>query len=104
VTAHTLFPLAELADGEARRVVIDGRPIAVVRLGESVYALEDTCSHAAVPLSEGEVDPDMETIECWKHGSTFGLADGEPQCLPATQPVPVYTASVVAGDVVVEVS
>ncbi len=29
-------------------------------------------------------------IECWKHGSTFSLATGEPQTLPATHPVPVY--------------
>ena len=46
---------------------------------------------------------DEREIECWKHGSTFALATGEPQALPATQPVPVYDVTVRDGDVVVSV-
>ena len=42
-------------------------------------------------------------IECWKHGSTFSLETGEPQTLPATQPVPVYEARVEDGEIVVVV-
>ena len=45
----------ELASGEARAVVVDGRRIAVVRIDDDWYALDDTCSHANVSLSEGEV-------------------------------------------------
>ena len=93
----------ELVPGTARRVEVDGRPIAVVRCGDDVFAIGDTCSHANVSLSEGEVLCDDGEIECWKHGSTFSLATGEPQALPATQPVPVYTATVRDGDVVVTV-
>ncbi len=43
-------------------------------------------------------------IECWKHGSTFSLETGEPQSLPATQPVPVYEVVVKDGEVVVRLS
>ena len=67
----------------AERFVIDGRPVAVVRIGDDVYAIGDTCSHAEVSLSEGEVYPDERAIECWKHGSTFSIVTGEPQTLPA---------------------
>ena len=49
-----------------------------------------TCSHADYSLSEGDVWEDEREIECPKHGSTFSLMTGEPQTLPATQPVPVY--------------
>jgi 3-phenylpropionate/trans-cinnamate dioxygenase ferredoxin component len=94
-----LCALDELGDGEARRFDVDDRRLAVVRLGSDVYVIGDRCSHADVSLSEGEVEPDDKTIECWKHGSTFSLLDGQPLCLPATQPVPVYEARVVDGQV-----
>ena len=77
--------------------------LCVVRIEDDVYVIGDTCTHADVSLSEGEVDPDTKMIECWKHGSMFSLTDGHPDSLPATQPVPVYTAVVRDGDVHVEV-
>jgi 3-phenylpropionate/trans-cinnamate dioxygenase ferredoxin subunit len=95
--------LDELISGEARRFVVDGRQVAVVRIDDDVYAIGDVCSHADVSLSEGEVLAAEREIECWKHGSTFSLLDGEPQCLPAVRPVPVYRARVENGEVVVEV-
>ena len=73
-------------------------PVAVVRIGDDVYAIGDICSHANVSLSEGEVWCDEREIECPKHGSTFSLATGEPETLPATQPVPVFDVDVVDGD------
>ncbi len=95
--------LEELASGSARRVEVGGRAVALVRIGDDVYAIGDTCSHAEVSLSEGEVVCDAKEIECVKHGSAFSLETGEPQTLPATQPVPVYVVRVVDGDVVVDV-
>ena len=89
--------LDDIAPHSAARFEVQGRPIAVVRIGDDVYAIGDTCSHADVSLSEGEVDCETKEIECWKHGSTFSLETGEPQTLPATQPVPVYVARVVDG-------
>ena len=68
-----------------------------MRIGEDFYAVGDTCSHADVSLSEGDVLCDEFEIECWKHGSTFSLVTGEPQSLPATMPVPVYTVRVEDG-------
>jgi 3-phenylpropionate/trans-cinnamate dioxygenase ferredoxin subunit len=104
VTGTVVCRLSDLAPGTATRVEVDGRPVAVVRIGDDVYAIGDTCSHAEVSLSEGEVYPDERSIECWKHGSTFSLVTGEPQTLPATRPVPVYAVTVVDGDIVVSAS
>ena len=95
--------LADLADGSATRFDVDGRAVAVVRIGDDVYAIGDVCSHADVSLSEGEVFCDSKEIECWKHGSLFSLETGAPLTLPATQPVPVYVASVVDGMVHIDV-
>ena len=94
--------LDELPDGGARRYDGDGIRVAMVRIGDDVYAIGDRCSHADVSLSEGEVDPDARTIECIKHGSTFDLRTGEPETLPATRPVPVYRVFVRDGVVVLE--
>jgi 3-phenylpropionate/trans-cinnamate dioxygenase ferredoxin component len=103
VTAVVVAKLADITPGAAIKVEAFGRKIALVRLGDDVYAIGDTCSHADVSLSEGEVIAATQEIECWKHGSAFSLVTGEAETLPATQPVPVYTARVDGADVIVEI-
>ena len=106
MTSHTVVhvgPLAELAPGTARQVIAGEHRIAVVRCEDDVYAIGDWCSHERVSLAEGEVLCDERELECWKHGSTFSLVDGNPQSLPATKPVPVYEARVVDGQIEVVV-
>jgi 3-phenylpropionate/trans-cinnamate dioxygenase ferredoxin subunit len=96
-----LCATAEVPAGTARRFDVGEHRIALIRIGDSFYALGDRCSHADYSLSEGEVYGEDLEIECWKHGSTFSLETGEPLCLPATQPVPVYEVEVESDDVMV---
>jgi 3-phenylpropionate/trans-cinnamate dioxygenase ferredoxin component len=96
--------LADVAVGAAVSVDVDGTEIAIVRCDDdAVFAVRDECSHAAIPLSEGEVDTAGCEIECWLHGSRFDLRTGEPTGLPAYEPVPVYPCKVDGDDVVVDV-
>lgn len=90
----------DVPKGSTLAAEVDGVDIAVVH-GEdgAYYAIYDECSHAAVPLSEGEVDG--HTVECWLHGSRFDLRTGEPTGPPATEPVPVYPVEVRDSDVFV---
>jgi 3-phenylpropionate/trans-cinnamate dioxygenase ferredoxin component len=99
----TVCALDDLAPGATRRVEVGSRAIAIVRIGDEVYAIGDVCSHQDISLAEGEVDPEERTIECWKHGSEFSLETGEALTLPATRPVPVYDARVDDGQVVLVV-
>lgn len=92
----------DVKPGSAKRFDVDGARVAVVRIGDDWYAIGDTCSHEDYSLSEGEVWEEECELECPKHGSTFSLVDGEPQTLPATKPVPVYTVRVEGDDVMVE--
>lgn len=92
--------MSGLAAG-AHKLEIDGETVCLVRIGDAVYALDDTCSHADASLSEGELYDDDLEIECPLHGSTFSLTDGEPQCLPATEPVRVWQVAVDGDDVLV---
>ena len=101
--------LTDIKDPGSLRVELDGagRPeaVAVVRFEGEVFAIEDVCSHAEVPLSEGDVEEfhGAPTIECWLHGSCFDLTSGRPTNLPATEPVPVYPVRVDGDDVFVDV-
>ena len=97
----TVCSIGDVESGAARRFDVDGHRLCIVRLGDDWYVVGDECSHEDYSLSEGDVWEDECEIECPKHGSTFSLKTGEPQTLPATKPVPVYTVRVDGDDVVV---
>lgn len=94
-------PLEAIDDGGVVGVDVGSRRVAVVRIGDAVYAIGDVCTHQDVSLSEGEVNVDECTLECPKHGSEFSLVNGDALSLPATKPVAVFDAEVVDGMVVV---
>ena len=93
--------VADVPEGTAVRVELGSQGICVVRAEGAFYAVDDRCTHADVPLSEGEVEG--TTIECWLHGSQFDLRTGEPLALPAIRPVPVYPVTIDGDDVLVDV-
>jgi 3-phenylpropionate/trans-cinnamate dioxygenase ferredoxin component len=101
VAATKVCALDELKPNAAKKVVIDGTPIAVVvDSAGTVHALGDTCTHGDISLSEGFVEDD--TLECWAHGSKFELTSGKPLTLPAYEPVPVYNVTITDGDVFID--
>jgi 3-phenylpropionate/trans-cinnamate dioxygenase ferredoxin component len=103
MTPELVCTVADVPEGTALRVELtDGQAVAVVHTQGEWFAILDRCSHADVPLSEGEVDG--RTLECWLHGSRFDLRTGQPSGPPATQPVPVYPVSVEGDDVFVSVA
>ena len=96
--------LADVPIGGVVAVDVDGVDVAIVRCGnDELFAVRDECSHASIPLSEGEVDTVGCEIECWLHGSRFDLRTGEPTGLPAYEPVPVFACKIDGDDVVVDV-
>lgn len=91
MTTINLGALADVADGSGRVYQLAGRePIAVFRIGEELFAIDDTCSHADASLCEGDLDVDEACIECPLHGSLFDLRTGKPKTLPAFAPVKTY--------------
>jgi 3-phenylpropionate/trans-cinnamate dioxygenase ferredoxin subunit len=95
--------VADLPPVGAVQAEIAGRKVAVVRdSAGDIHAIDDTCSHANVSLSEGDVE-DGE-IECWLHGSRFDLRSGKPTGLPATAPIAVYPVKIDGDDVFVSVT
>jgi 3-phenylpropionate/trans-cinnamate dioxygenase ferredoxin subunit len=107
MSEHVACKVKDLAPGAALRADLkleNGTPhgIAVVRTEDGeIYAIDDTCSHADVSLSEGDV-VGCE-IECWAHGSRFDVRTGEPDELPAMTPIRTYPVRVDGGDVLVDI-
>jgi 3-phenylpropionate/trans-cinnamate dioxygenase ferredoxin subunit len=95
--------LSDVPQPGALALNLDGTPVAIVRTKDGeVFAIHDECSHASVPLSEGEVDGC--TLECWLHGSRFDLRTGKPSGPPAVEPVPTYPVRVEGDAVLVDLS
>jgi 3-phenylpropionate/trans-cinnamate dioxygenase ferredoxin subunit len=95
-----LCAVADLSPGTATRIELAQIDVAVVRVTDEIFVLEDLCSHAEFPLSEGDIDGC--TIECALHGSRFDLRTGKPSGPPATLPVKTFPMTVVDGDVYID--
>lgn len=82
--------LSDFDQGIPRQLHVGGLILVAVRIDETVYVLDDRCSHEEFSLSEGEVDVETAEIECARHGAMFRLRDGAAVTLPATRPVAHY--------------
>ncbi|CAN5308308.1 MAG: non-heme iron oxygenase ferredoxin subunit [Nocardioides sp.] len=92
--------LSDLTQSTATSLTLSGQDVAIALQGEEVFAIEDQCSHALFPLSDGEV-ADCQ-IECSLHGSTFDLRTGKPTVFPATEPVATFACEIRGDDVYVD--
>jgi 3-phenylpropionate/trans-cinnamate dioxygenase ferredoxin subunit len=92
--------LSDLEDRKPVRIEIAGEPVCVARVDDQVFAIGDTCSHANVSLSEGEIDG--FDIECWLHGSRFDMRTGAPDSPPAVVALPTYLVTIVDDLAVIE--
>jgi len=77
---------SDLPDDKPTRAFHDGVPILLVRRGDRIFAMAETCSHFSGPLSEGKLVGD--SIVCPWHYSRFALEDGRVLDGPAVHPQP----------------
>ncbi|MGH2428844.1 MAG: Rieske 2Fe-2S domain-containing protein [Candidatus Limnocylindria bacterium] len=90
-----ILPAAELPESTPTKASLGATTLVLVRRGDVVYALKETCSHAGGPLSEGELRGD--TIVCPWHQSAFRLRDGAVRHGPAQTRQVRYEARI-SGD------
>ena len=81
-----VLPESGLQDDKPTRVMHGGVPILLVRCGDRLFAMAETCSHFSGPLSEGKLVSD--SIVCPYHFSRFALEDGRVLDGPAVHPQP----------------
>ncbi len=90
-----ILPAAELAEATPTKVMLGPTALVVVRRGDLVFALKETCSHAGGPLSQGTLAG--YTIVCPWHASAFRLSDGAVRHGPAATRQVAYRARI-SGD------
>ena len=95
--AGTKWIALEPAEVDGDGKIPEGRPIkaklginqlVLVRQGDRILALHDTCAHAGGPLNEGKVVDGV--IECPWHFSRYRLADGHVVGGPSVYDQPAY--------------
>jgi nitrite reductase/ring-hydroxylating ferredoxin subunit len=81
-----VLPESNLPENTPTRAMYQGAPILLVRRGERLFAMAETCSHFSGPLSEGKLEGD--SIVCPYHSSRFALEDGRVLNGPAVHAQP----------------
>ena len=96
---HELGNLDDLGDGEMRVFEdVGDYGIVVCRVKGELFALEDNCSHADTPLSEGRLR--NHQLTCPLHGTSFDVRNGAHSGPPAFEGVGCYRVEVDNGTAV----
>lgn len=90
-----------LAEGKPKRVRFKETPLLLVKRGDRIFALAETCAHLGGPLSEGKIEGN--TVVCPWHGSRFELESGEVVDGPSAFPQPCLKTRIRDGQVEVRV-
>ena len=93
---------SDFRSNEGTGVLVEGRPVCVIRTGDAFHAIDNRCTHAESELSGGEVEEGE--IACPLHGARFSIETGEALTLPAVKPVRTHEVKVEGGDVFVRLS
>ena len=93
----TVLPETELKADTPTRAIHDCVPILLVRRGERIFALAETCSHFSGPLAEGNLVGN--SIVCPYHNSRFALEDGRVLDGPAVHPQPCLEVRIRNGQI-----
>ena len=90
----------DLGEGEMRAFDVHGTKITVANVGGVFHAFDDTCTHMACSLAEGDLEE--TTVICPCHGSEFDVRSGEVLQGPAREPLGTYETRVEGGNLEVE--
>lgn len=80
--------VAGLAEGQVKTFRLNRLRIAVVKLTDGYYAIDEICSHEEESLADGSISDGQ--IECPKHGARFDIKTGEVKAFPAVRPLRTY--------------
>ncbi len=81
---------------------VENQKIALFKVGEKIYAMNNSCSHAGGPLCEGELDGAI--IKCPLHGARFDVTTGQVKGPPAVRPQKTFPVRVEGSDISIECS
>ena len=100
---ENLVKVAETKDvpeGKSIPVEFKGKTIALFNVKGKIYAIDDECTHAGGPLSDGPVEG--LSVVCPWHGATFDITNGKVLGEPACESVTSYTVHIDGDDIKLE--
>ncbi|WP_326538972.1 non-heme iron oxygenase ferredoxin subunit [Pseudorhodoferax sp.] len=97
-TWHDVAALDDLPEGDVVEREVAGRPIALYRLSDGVFATDATCTHGNASLCGGFVEDDV-SIECPLHQGRFDIRSGRALCAPLEADLAIHPVRVEAGRV-----
>jgi nitrite reductase/ring-hydroxylating ferredoxin subunit len=98
---HRVATAAELKPDTPLGLRIGDVPIALIRLADGIFAVNDVCTHEYALLSEGFCEDGK--LECPLHQACFDIRTGKALSEPAEVPIATYPTKVEDGVVFVEV-
>ena len=87
--------VADITDidiNQSQSVNIDEIDILICNTDNGVFAVEDKCSHADIPLCGGQITGNY--ITCPVHGAVFDLTDGSVQSPPAFEDLNTFEVKI----------
>lgn len=61
--------------GQGKMVIVGGRHVALFRLGDEFFAIDNLCLHKAGPLCDGQID-NQDVVTCPWHGWSYEIRTG----------------------------
>lgn len=96
-----LCPISDLEENQPKRIMLPTKTaVAVCRLGDEYFALDDLCTHGLASLSDGDVEDDQ--IFCPFHGGAFDIRTGKPTERPCSIAVKTYKVIQKEGQLYIE--
>ena len=92
----------EVPEGDVVGRIVDGREIALYRLGDEIFATDATCTHGNASLCGGFVEPDG-SIECPLHQGRFDIRTGRALCEPLERDLRTHAVKLEAGRVWIQI-
>jgi nitrite reductase/ring-hydroxylating ferredoxin subunit len=89
----------DLKPNQMKVVNAEGKPILLVNIEGTYYAIGNRCTHMGCMLSNGKLNGNI--VECPCHGSNFDVKTGKVVRGPAIQPEPKYEVKIENGQVMV---
>jgi len=93
--------LEQVKEGQLFGFTHGDKKILLANLKGKIHATDLICTHANADLSTGFLSEDG--VRCPLHLSVFNLENGEPQNLPAENPLKVYNVKIDNNEIYVEV-
>lgn len=92
-----VLPADQLPENRLTLAMHTNIPLVLLRRGDQVFALAETCAHLGGPLADGKLEDGPEgqpVVVCPWHGSQFDMRDGSVLHGPSAYPMPCFEARI----------